>query len=163
MEKKTASGRPWLLKEFSQFLKMEKRTFNNNKVLECGGDTRALVSYRLVDNLEGKEKSPILPKRSTPQDVAAYLVLISHKSVEDTLIPGCIGCRIPTSLLKKLGCWPIQSHVSWTFRLRLVTSLLISSTPWSRRLSKSLRWIPRILWIIALLPVCLSSPNSLSE
>ena len=48
---------------------MEKRTFNNNKVLEYGGDKRAL--FRLVDNLAGKEKSPILPKRSTPQDVAA--------------------------------------------------------------------------------------------
>ena len=58
-----------LLREFSQFLKMEKRTFYNNKVLEYGGDKRAL--FRLVDNLAGKEKSPILPKRSTPQDVAA--------------------------------------------------------------------------------------------
>ena len=114
-------------------------------MLECGGDTRAL--HRLVDNLTGKEKSPILPKRSTPQDVAAdFSKLIADDTFRLDLMP--------TSLLKnfvRVLADPIArivnasiatGHLPGQIKHDVITLLL--KKPSSK---------------LSLFSVCLSSPN----
>ena len=52
----------------SELIKKSKRTYYTDKVLECGKDQKAL--FKLIDNLQGKSPTAILPSVDCPLDAA---------------------------------------------------------------------------------------------